>query len=447
MDEEVDLNLDQSAERRFARRELLRAAGAAALALPLVDVRRAVAASQGARDAKTITLTFPNNFETANTAQGQVLTNLVRTFHQKYPNASIDLINVDESTMNTKNRTDCAAGHCNDIILEWDYLYATSGWSLNLSPWVNQAWRRRFTPASLAPNIVNGHVYALPVSATPLVWFWNEALIKSIGGKIPTTIPELLKLGELAKKNNLFLMSNQLGTNQMVQDWLIGYPGGMTALARGHWDHPSVHWAAKTLKTIIENGYTPPNDLSMDYHGAYALFQQKKILTGVDGDWTILNNLTPGGKDVYGLASGLAFTSSVPPDVPKGKRASMVYSNGVALASDLKKDPAKLHAGINFLNLWTTPRQAELWLASQAPTGVRVPIPNKYPLLKKFVAAGYSAQIVYTGAIGNGKTAFLRTNLGGATYTMATALAAGKSVDEAVNLYVKTQEKLQKQAG
>jgi ABC-type glycerol-3-phosphate transport system substrate-binding protein len=430
--------------RLLERREFLRAAATLALGVPLLGAAGAAAAprltARQRRAASTITLRYMNNWGIGNDAHSHVLTQLVDSFEAAHPNVHIDLISIDEASMLTKTRTNCASGHCPDIIHEFDVLYWKSGWVLDLNPYVKGAWKKRFIPQGLEFLSFNGHPFAFPMEVSPMATIWNAKLIKDLGKKIPTTWSEFMALGDLAKAKGIYLVSFQL--SNLVNDLIWGHPAGPAAMAAGRWDNPAIRYVADRIKEVKDRGFNPPNDTSIDFNQAVALFQQRKLLYLSDGAWSIRNYLTPKGKDSFGLAKELEFGAFVRPDVPGGKRAMRFWANGVALSAALKSDPAKLRAAIAFMNYWTSYKQASLWLYSQSPTGVRVPIPaGKYPLLSKFFVARAQAERIYTGS----QPLFMRTGIWGHSAPLWEGILTGKSVDQAIGLYVKAQKKAARQ--
>jgi ABC-type glycerol-3-phosphate transport system substrate-binding protein len=435
----MDTRSSTGSGRGFERREFLRVTGALALGLPFLGAAGAAAAPTR-RAAGTVTLQYLNNWGVGNDAHSHVLGQLIDSFQKAHPNIHIDSVSIDESSMITKTRTNCASGHCPDIIHEFDPLYWKSGWVLDLNPYVKGAWKKRFIPETLEFLSFNGHPAALPMEASPMATIWNAKIVKDLGAKIPTTWPELMTLGERAKAKGIYLLSFQL--SQMPNDLIWGHPAGPAAMAAGRWNNPAIRYLADRIKEVKDRGFNPPNDASIDFNQAVALFQQRKLVQLSDGAWSIRNYLTPKGKDSFGLAKELEFGTFVRPGVPGGKRAMRVWANGVALAAALKSDPAKLAAGLAFMNYWTSYREASLWLESQSPTGVRVPIPaSKYPLLSKFFAARAKAERIYTSS----EPLFMRGGIWGHYQPLVSGILTGKSVEDSIRLYVAAQKKAARQ--
>jgi ABC-type glycerol-3-phosphate transport system substrate-binding protein len=390
---------------------------------------------------KTVTLDYLNNWGIGNDTHSKVLGNLIKSFEKSHPAIRVNSQNVDANTLVPKTRTDCASGACPDIIHQFDPSYWRSGWVLNLSPYVTGAWKERFVPISLQQLTINGKLYALPLEVSPLVTIWNTKAISDLGGTVPTTWSEFLALGKLAQAKGISLLSFQ-NNNDFMTNLVWGHPAGPAAMAKGQWDNPAVRYLADRIKDIKDLGLNPPNDASIDFGAATALFQQGKLLCMCDGAWTINNNLTPGGKDTFGLADNLAFTPGVKPDVSGSRRAMRYYSNGVSLSAALKSNPAKLDAALAFMNYWTTKRQAELWVAgAQDPTGVRVPVPRSLTLLNHYSAAQSKAQVLYPGP----KPLFMIGAIWTAFTPLFQGILGGESVDDAVKGFVAAQNKAQKQ--
>jgi ABC-type glycerol-3-phosphate transport system substrate-binding protein len=434
--DELELSEESLLGRPLDRAALLRmGAGAAVFSVPLFAGAAGVARGSTGAGQKTITLHYLNHWRVGNDAHSKVMNDLINTFNRRHPGIKVVSDDVDYQTTPVRTKADCASGKCPDIIHQTEYLYVKSGWLLNLDPYVKGAWKNRFIPATLRPQTYNGHLYSFPMEVSPLPNIWNRKLIADLGAKVPTTWDEFVDLGTRAKAKGLYLFS--LGSHShMLNDLVWGYPGGPSAMATGQWDSPPVRFALTRFKQLVDNKFNPPNDNDLDYLASVALFQQRKSLVFSDGGWTIGNNLTPAGQDKFGLADEVAFSPGLK-TIPGSKRATRYFSNGVGIAASLRKDPAKLRAALTFMNFWTSKPEATKWLSSQSPTGVRVPFPKQYPLLAGLFGAADRADLVYTSSV----PLFMRQAVWTHLVAPAQAIINGKSVDDAVKIYVDQQKK------
>jgi ABC-type glycerol-3-phosphate transport system substrate-binding protein len=430
-------------DRTMERGDLLKRAGLGLAGLATVGGGSLLGAAQAigatSKSTKKITLRYIQNWHSGNDAHAKVLDAFYKSFEKKHPNVTINSEDASTTAFPAKITSGCAAHNCPDLIHQVSEAYWHSGWLLDLKPYMSKEWRGRFYPGALDALSLGNHIFALPLEFSPLVTVWNTELLKSLGKQVPKTWAQYLDLGKAAKAQGLFLASFPSYDDgvHILNDIIWQRPGGAQAMAKGQWDNPAVRYALTRLKELVDLGYNNPTDASIDYGASISLFQQKKVVSFQDGAWTISNNMTPGGKDTFGLAGSLAFSYFPVTEGAVGP-SMRIFSNGVGLARDLKKDPAKLKAALEFMNMWTSRQEATAWMDSQSPTGVKAPVPAKYPLLKRFLAAQTGVKTFYTGAY----PLVLRSNMWNHLTTASQAVMLGKSVDDAVQIYVAYMKKL-----
>ncbi len=361
-----------------------------------------------------------------------------KTFQERNPDIRIDSIDMSADESIPKIRADCAAGDCPEIVHQTTVEWWQSGWLLDLTPYVDQAWKGRFAPGALDLLTWEGHIFSLPLEFSPLVTIWNRELVSDLGLEIPTTWDGFIALGQAARAKGLNTCSFGCfqGGVHFGNGLIWGRPGGAEAMAQGQWDNDAVRYALTRVKEdVVGKKLIADDDLSIDYSQGLSLWQQNKLIAYHDGAWTINNWITPGGEDKFGMAAKTVFAPFFSTEGGLGTTVR-IFSNGVGLSAKLKDDPAKLDAAVKLMDFWTSEESAIQFVLGGSPMGVTVSnMPtDKVPLLAAFLKASSTGDVTYTGS----EPAVLRAHMWDHFLQAAQAVGMGKSVDEAVQIYVDT---------
>lgn len=392
-----------------------------------------------------IVLEFPNHWHVPTDAHYTALEWVFKTFEDQNPNVKINsLDNPDKPEMRKKIQADCAAGLCPDILIEANLDYLDSGWLLDLTPYVGDAWKDRLIPSMLDMTSWEGKIFGLALEFSPIDTIWNMRVLDKVGVDTPpTTWDEFLTLGEALKGEELYLGTFAFGFDYHAPSAItFSQPGAAEAMGKDEWDNEYVLFAIERMKEIVDRGYNPPNDLELDWRQAIPLWQTDRMAMYMNGAWTIKNEITPEGVDPE-LSNHVAFTPF--PDTGNGRSIELKMTTAIGLSAHLEDQPNRRDAAIKFLDFWTSEEAANHFVTdAQSPMGVKIP-PAKMeaakaqvPMLTDFLDTVDQADAVFSHGLPSKK---LRARSWGLFVPAKDALLLGKSAKEAQAAWVEEMQR------
>jgi len=127
-----------------------------------------------------IILTYPNHWHVPSDAHYEALDKVMITFQEENPGIEINSIDSPDK-QNEKILADCAAGDCPDIIHEAGISLWDSGYLVDLTSHIDDAWKARLLPSMLDMTSWEGHVFGLALEYSPIATIWNEKVLDKVG--------------------------------------------------------------------------------------------------------------------------------------------------------------------------------------------------------------------------------------------------------------------------
>jgi ABC-type glycerol-3-phosphate transport system substrate-binding protein len=421
----------------FSRRTALKAAGlgSAVLAAPIIG--------RAARAQDEVVLTYQNHWSKETDTHYDGMNWLYESFHAANPGVRIEnILNPDSIESRQKILADCAAGDCPDIIHEAGVDMWDSGYLLELTSYLDEdaAWQAALDPNVLGTTTTDGHTWGLSAEVSPMSTIWNTRILEEAGiSAVPTNWDELLAASEAVKGIGKLATSWEVGGPHQWHNILASQPGGLDAIAAGQFDSDQVIQAFTHLKTFVDNGWVPNNELELTWQQSIALFVAEETAFYLDGAWTIGNNII--GE---GAAPDLKDHVVYSPYVAVGENGSTVetkQTTSVGIAASVADDQAKLDGALAFFKYWFSEPSGREWiLLTSSPMGINVDlstIEGVDPLLLSFLATKDEAATPYSLP----GTKAMQERGWDDCQSGLDVLLAGGSVDEAVEQYVTEMSK------
>jgi raffinose/stachyose/melibiose transport system substrate-binding protein len=417
----------------FNRRDALKLVGigAAAIAVPK-------AGSHVLAQDEQVVLRYQNHWSKETDAHYEGMNWLYESFAAAHPDITIEnILNPDSDASRQKILADCAAGDCPDIIHDalvdmWD-----AGYLLELTPYLDADpdWKAALDPNVLGTTTTDGHTWGLSGEVSPMPTIWNTRILEEAGvSAVPTTWDELLAASEAVKGIGKLPTSWEVGGAHQWHNIIASQPGGLDAIAAGEFDAPAVAEAFNRLKTFVDNGWVPDNELELTWQQSVALFVAEETAFYLNGAWTIGNEITGEGA-APDLKDHVEF-SPYPAVGDNGSTVEVKQTTGIGLAAALADDEAKLEGALTFLKYWFSLEGGAQWiLLTRSPMGVNVDLSTLEgvdPMLLSFLGAKDQATTPYSLP---GTKAMQERGWDDCQSGLDTLLAGG-SVDEAVETYV-----------
>ena len=280
--------------------------------------------------------------EDAQAAQRDFLTeNFINAFNSSHTDAYIDY--VFQPDLDRVLRTAVQAGAAPDILVTpgpgFVLEYVNAGFPLVLDNYAAlYGWKDKLLGWAYDTGVLNGKLYALPLTYESMIVFYNKTLFDKQGWKIPTNRAEFEAICEAAKKAGIYPIA--YGNNDwkpatehiitMINDMYAGADNVYKALTgEKKWTDPEFVDAMKLLNDWFQKGYFSG---SIDnYHALgwnddwpnLATGKGAMMLCGTWGfqgapgaftdakqewDWFMLPALRDGVKPVYSLGIGTTLS-------------------------------------------------------------------------------------------------------------------------------------------
>jgi raffinose/stachyose/melibiose transport system substrate-binding protein len=389
--------------------------------------------------AKKVSLRYQNHWTKETDAHYKGMEWLYKEFGAKYPDITIEnVLNPDSIESSKKILADCAAGDCPDIIHEPTPDMWASGYVLELTPFLDAAWK-----SSLLENTfysTEGKVWGLCGEFSPMPTIWNTRILDAAGvSAVPTTWDEMLDACDKIKASGKLPTSWGVGGSHQFHNLVVSQEGGMEALANNQFDAPQIKETFAQLKTFVDNKWIPDNEIELTWQQSVGMFVSETTAFYLNGAWTLGNEIRSEGA-AADLRDNVKF-APFPSFGPNGSTVELKKTTAIGIAKKVESDPAKQEAALTFLKFWFSPEGGKQWiLLTQSPMGVNVDvnsITGVDPLLLAFLGAKDQAKTVYALP----GTQAMQERGWDDSWTALQALMAGKSVDEALATFVNEMSK------
>lgn len=249
-----------------------------------------------ASDQKQVDLTLLSSWST-DTERGKALQTVVEKFNQENMNkikVNVD-INPDWPALQQKVKTMIAAGQTPDIFNynfnPNDLSRQQSGRLLDLNPYMDDAWKSRFTEQDLQAMTVDGELTSIPFEKAGILFYYNKDLFAKAGIEaFPTTWDEFFAACEKLKAAGItpisLMTTDDAWHTTNAFTYLAASLAGTDVFEPGKsLDTPEVIKAAEYLKKLFE--YTTLDALGGNYSVSSNNFLIGNTAMIIDGPWLI----------------------------------------------------------------------------------------------------------------------------------------------------------------
>jgi ABC-type glycerol-3-phosphate transport system substrate-binding protein len=385
---------------------------------------------------QTASLSFTNLWNTENNTHYQGMQYLYQQFKAKHPEITINDVQIPTGDLIKKEKADCAAGACADILHDLDGTLWTSGYLLDLTPYLDSTWKAQFDQGALNFGSTEGHYWGLPTEVNPMDVIWNTKILDDAGVKaIPATWDDLLAACDKIKKLGKTPTSWATGGSLQFDAILASQKGGLDALKSNTFDAPPIQETLKRMKVFVDNKWLPDNDIELTSQQAVANFLGEQVAFYMDGAWTIKNNILSAGASPD-LKSHVKFSAFPGTADSGGPVVEMKVATMNGVAKKVEQDKAKLDAAITFMKFWLSPEIAAQWIPlTWSPMGINVDmskVTGLDPLPTAFLDVQQQAKMAFTLPA----TKTMVDHQWDHPSTAMQTLLTGKSADDALKAYV-----------
>ena len=266
---------------------------------------------------------------------------LIAAFEKTNPDVKINLTTAPFDTYFTKLQTDIAAGSAPDVLETNFENFATLASKGVLRPeTLDAASRSAFYPAALNAFKYKGQQYALPISFSTVVLFYNKALFDKAGVKYPTASWKWQDVINAAQKINN-PGQKIWGIYQPVQFWEFykvaqQMGSGMRVSPTVQIDTPQNRMALHYLVDKVQVSKVMPTDAQLSGVANEDLFLNGQLGMLVSGVW------------MFDKFSKAAFPWDIAVEPGNAQKATHFFSNAAAVSA-ASKNPEAAQKWVSFL--------------------------------------------------------------------------------------------------
>jgi arabinogalactan oligomer/maltooligosaccharide transport system substrate-binding protein len=280
------------------RRDLLKRAAALGLAAPAFAALAGSAPRAAAQDAQLEgELTFWHGLGTEATILNE---QIIPAWEAKYPNATIEVLQVPFDQLQNKYNTEASAGGGPDVLLgpsDWIGQYVEAEVIMPLDELMDEATRAIYNPAAIENVTFDGQIYQVPQNINGVALVYNKALAPTA----PTSTAELLEMaGTFATANpgkyGFGLVSNFYSN--------AGYLFGVGGQIFGEGDASAFN-TPETVEflTLLKTMKDSPGVFTQADQGAIeSLFKEGKAAMMFNGPWFLQAARDAIGAENVGVA-------------------------------------------------------------------------------------------------------------------------------------------------
>jgi multiple sugar transport system substrate-binding protein len=251
---------------------------------------------------------------------------------EKENGVKVDFITTDYNSLHDKVVTSLAGGNANvDIVLVdtvWTSEFAKAGFIEPLTPYVQADLKDKIVPISYDQRVIDGDLYAFPVSNEGKFLYYNEKMLKDGGYNAPPkTWDELVSMSKDLKAKGIAKYGIVWGWTQaegLICDYtlLVKSFGGKFQDDQGNWvfnEGGALEALEFMVKSLKDKDFTDPSSMTLNdgtVLNAYAAGGIPFMM-----NWSFAVNALKDNKDIK-----LAYIPGVP-----GKSESATVTGGGAL--------------------------------------------------------------------------------------------------------------------
>ncbi|WDH80462.1 extracellular solute-binding protein [Paenibacillus urinalis] len=265
-------------------------------------------------DSEKVSITIWHNW-TGQDAKAVAMRGIIEQFRSDHPNIEVIDEGLPSDGLRTRLRTVAAADEMPDLFVMWpdamtkEFVKGDLLQPINEELDQNPEWKDKFIPNALEGYTVDGNIYSVPMNLAPSSFiYYNEALFKEHGVKVPTTWAELESAIQTFNEKDVIPIALGNKANWVVQstlfstlaDRITGTEWFLSAIEQSgaKFTDPEFVEALNVLKKLGDSGAFQDGFNSIDETQMMQLYFQGKAAMVINGGWALANLVNNAPEEV-----------------------------------------------------------------------------------------------------------------------------------------------------
>ncbi|SDX56072.1 extracellular solute-binding protein [Paenibacillus sp. PDC88] len=265
-------------------------------------------------DSEKVSITIWHNW-TGQDAKAVAMRGIIEQFRADHPNIEVIDEGLPSDGLRTRLRTVAAADEMPDLFVMWpdamtkEFVKGDLLQPINEELDQNPEWKDKFIPNALDGYTVDGNIYSVPMNLAPSSFiYYNEALFKEHGVKVPTTWAELESAIQTFNEKDVIPIALGNKANWVVQstlfstlaDRITGTEWFLSAIEQSgaKFTDPAFVEALNVLKKLGDSGAFQDGFNSIDETQMMQLYFQGKAAMVINGGWALANLVNNAPEEV-----------------------------------------------------------------------------------------------------------------------------------------------------
>lgn len=265
-------------------------------------------------DSEKVSITIWHNW-TGQDAKAVAMRGIIEQFRADHPNIEVIDEGLPSDGLRTRLRTVAAADEMPDLFVMWpdamtkEFVKGDLLQPINEELDQNPEWKDKFIPNALDGYTVDGNIYSVPMNLAPSSFiYYNEALFKEHGVKVPTTWAELESAIQTFNEKDIIPIALGNKANWVVQstlfstlaDRITGTEWFLSAIEQSgaKFTDPEFVEALNVLKKLGDSGAFQDGFNSIDETQMMQLYFQGKAAMVINGGWALANLVNNAPEEV-----------------------------------------------------------------------------------------------------------------------------------------------------
>ncbi|MFD2700719.1 extracellular solute-binding protein [Paenibacillus shunpengii] len=265
-------------------------------------------------DSEKVSITIWHNW-TGQDAKAVAMRGIIEQFRADHPNIEVIDEGLPSDGLRTRLRTVAAADEMPDLFVMWpdamtkEFVKGDLLQPINEELDQNPEWKDKFIPNALDGYTVDGNIYSVPMNLAPSSFiYYNEALFKEHGVKVPTTWTELESAIQTFNEKDVIPIALGNKANWVVQstlfstlaDRITGTEWFLSAIEQSgaKFTDPEFVEALNVLKKLGDSGAFQDGFNSIDETQMMQLYFQGKAAMVINGGWALANLVNNAPEEV-----------------------------------------------------------------------------------------------------------------------------------------------------
>ncbi|MFD1134747.1 extracellular solute-binding protein [Paenibacillus urinalis] len=265
-------------------------------------------------DSEKVSITIWHNW-TGQDAKAVAMRGIIEQFRADHPNIEVIDEGLPSDGLRTRLRTVAAADEMPDLFVMWpdamtkEFVKGDLLQPINEELDQNPEWKDKFIPNALEGYTVDGNIYSVPMNLAPSSFiYYNEALFKEHGVKVPTTWAELESAIQTFNEKDIIPIALGNKANWVVQstlfstlaDRITGTEWFLSAIEQSgaKFTDPEFVEALNVLKKLGDSGSFQDGFNSIDETQMMQLYFQGKAAMVINGGWALANLVNNAPEEV-----------------------------------------------------------------------------------------------------------------------------------------------------